>query len=134
MRPRVQLRGFDRVRRGLRELAPAHNRVRERGLERSMNLILDTAEADFLRGPRPRRLAPVTHALIRSLRIDDRGLPRRIEGGSPLVYAAIHEYGTRGRRAFLAPAFRRRRREIGAIFEREWAEEVHRVTRVAGAR
>lgn len=125
MRLSIRTEGFPRTARALARVAPANNRVRERALVSSMEEILDLADRDYLRGPRPRRVAPRTYDLIRSLRIDKRGLPTRIEGGSPLEYGAIHEYAKRpGSRAFLAPALKRLAPDIVETFRRVWGQEI----------
>jgi hypothetical protein len=72
--------------------------------------------------PRANKLTSRTGALRGSLSgtfsIDRRGLPRFIEGGTELVYGAVHENSPR---AFLSPALADAREQFEGIFIKHWA-------------
>jgi phage gpG-like protein len=55
----------------------------------------------FLSGPRPKKLAPVTGRLRRSVTVSKVGLPDFVDVGTPLIYGPPHEFGAtiRARRA-----------------------------------
>lgn len=72
---------------------PELHRALEAGLVDSANRVVSIAKRKYLRGPRPGKLGVVTGSLLRSLRVDRRGLPFAVEIGSDLVYAPVHEFG-----------------------------------------
>ena len=69
------------------------SRAVSKGLLACGRLVQGTARRDFLRGPRPDRLARVSGTLARSVVVDRSGLPNYVDIGSPLPYAAVHEFG-----------------------------------------
>lgn len=89
----------------LRSLDPSSNpeSVAD-ALREMMELVIDTSRRTQLSGPRPQELDQVTGELVRSMQIDESGLPFGILGGTDLVWAPVHEYGKKGRLSFLEPA------------------------------
>ena len=71
------------------------------------------------------RTGTLRRSLSSSFALDRSGLPRYIEGGTSLVYGAVHEYGGRYHpsRPFLAPGLRLSEGEFEGIFVKWWERE-----------
>ena len=143
---------------GLERLNPAVNKtIAARALTESMLTVLRYAATKAIY-PGGGRRAPVksniltsrTGTLRRSLSssfaLDRSGLPRYLEGGTNLIYGAVHEYGRSGRsglrgaagplrpgtnrgtraRPFLRPALAATQREFEGIFTKWWEREGQR--------
>ena len=134
MPARLVLVQFDELNRRLQKMNPGVNTVIvSKALKESMLRILRNAAGDqIIRGgkgrPHPSRLTSRTGRLRRSLGpsvgLDESGLPFRIEGGSHLVYAAVHEAGGthHPRRPFLEPALAEEEQHIPGSFRKHWAQ------------
>jgi len=94
---------LDAALRALRDPRPAQARfLRAAGRE-----VQAVARSRFLRGPRPQNLGVRTGSLLRSITVDESGLPHVVEVGTPLVYGPPHEFGATIRpRAARALVFR----------------------------
>ena len=90
------------------------------------NRIQRSAPTGAPANPPPGPLISRTGTLRRSIRVDRSGIPRYVDVGSDLVYAAVHELGGRHTqpRPFLAPALQATAGRFQAIFEAEWAREI----------
>ncbi len=119
----AKLVGTRELLRGLERLNPDENeRITSPALIESMLLSLRIAARDKIHAggggpPKPNILTSRTGTLRRSLgasfAIDRTGLPRSIEGGTFLIYGAVHEAT---RRAFLAPGLSDATRQFEDIF------------------
>lgn len=121
---RVRERGAKAFQARMRQIqAPAVGDVHKRALGRGGERVRSTAKTVYLSG---KALQSRTGRLMRSIRIDRGGLPRYVEVGSNLIYAAPHEFGWPGHnlpaRPFMRPAGERELKGIADIY----AEEVDR--------
>ena len=125
---------------GLERLNPAVNKtIAARALTESMLTVLRYAASKAIY-PGGGRNAPVRNGILTSrtgtlrrslsssFALDRSGLPRYIEGGTNLIYGAVHEYGGRFHKArpFLRPALAATQREFEAIFNKWWEREGQR--------
>lgn len=121
----VRVENVDPIRLRIRGLSPQQNpEFVSAAMKIAMNRVLQVSRREYLSGPRPRRLDTVTGELKRSLTIDKGELPFAIEGGTPLEFAPVHEFGQGGRRAFLRPALTEASREFPEIFAKSWIEQL----------
>lgn len=139
---RVKVEGDRAVIAGIAQWNPAMNpRIMGMALTEMAMLTMRTAAQRHIRRggggkPRPNILTSRTGALRSSLTqesgsigktswtgsaLDDSGLPRSVEAGSSLVYAAIHE---RSARSFLAPALAESSRSFEAIYLKHWERAI----------
>ena len=125
---RVKIEGDKAILAGLKRANPGTNaaRIATPALLEMMQLTLRIAAQQKIRRggggpPRPNILTSRTGTLRRSLSgsqsINKAGLPDFIEGGSNLVYAAVHEDSPR---AFLKPALDDAVRQFDDIFIKWW--------------
>ncbi len=124
----AQLVGSKELQRRLRKMNPAANRrITTPALLESMQLTLRVAAREkILPGgggpPRPDILTSRTGTLRRSLTgnfaIDVNERLQFVEGGTNLVYGAVHEAS---KRAFLKPALRDSSNRFDDIFRKHWA-------------
>jgi len=66
-----------------------------RGLRAIGRTVQGRARANYLSGPRPKRLGRRSGVLARSVLLDDGGLPYYVEVGTALPYGPVHEFGAR---------------------------------------
>jgi len=131
----AKLVGTRELQRELDRLNPEQNRrITTPALLESMQLTLRDAARDkiFPGGdgpPRPDMLTSRTGTLRRSLTgnfaIDINERLLYVEGGTHLVYGAVHE---KTRRAFLKPALRDTQGEFERIFRKWWAKSSEHVS------
>ena len=139
----AKIEGSREVLAGLARLNPGQNRkIAGRALTESMLLALrnSATRAIFPGGKGPpkadmltSRTGTLRRSLASSFALDRSGLPRYIEGGTNLVYGAVHEYGgttplgntgqMMPRRPFLEPGLRMSEDQFPAIFAKWWARE-----------
>lgn len=78
--------------------------------------------------PHPKLVTSRTGELRRSIRVNRGPLPSAIEIGSDLVYAPVHEFGSRARnirpRPYLQPALEKASRDFERLFAVEWQREI----------
>ncbi len=124
---RATLVGSKELQRRLRKMDPEKNRrITTPALLEAMQLFLRTAAREkILPGgtgpPRPDILTSRSGALRQSLgtnfAVQLNEALRFVEGGSHLIYAAVHEIT---RRAFLKPALKQDLPKVPAIFLKHW--------------
>ena len=133
----AKLTGAKALQRGLDRLNPETNRrIMEPALTESMLLTLRIAARDkiFSGGggpPKPKILTSRTGRLRGSLAgsrsLDKSGLSRNfIEGGSDVVYAAVHEFGSSRmpKRPYLAPALADAEAKFPDIIIKHWEKQL----------
>ena len=131
----AKLVGGKALRKELARLDPSTTRaILDPSLTESMLLALSIAQREKIHAggtgpPRANILTSRTGMLRRSLAsdraIDRSGLGRGfIEGGTALVYGAVHEFRNSGQRAFLSPGLVDAELKFPAIIEKHWARVV----------
>jgi hypothetical protein len=128
----VKLIGGPELQRRLKKMNPAQNaRITTPALLESMQLTLRDARMNRIIRSAPKgapakpdkltsRLGGLRGSLTGNQSIDLNARLRWIEGGTHLIYGAVHEAT---RRAFLAPALAATRGKYDDIFRRIWARE-----------
>lgn len=97
---------------GLRRAQPREDadKIVGRALLSLAYRVQEIAPRAYMSGPRPQRIDVVTGTLRRSIAVDRGRLPFEVAVGSNVVYAPVHEFGSRnGRipaRPYLQPALR----------------------------
>lgn len=148
----VRLSGGKEVERMLDRLSPRKNpRPITRALVRAADRVQELATTEFIirgsrffgpSGPRggrgrlvdaqvdPKRLTSRRggSGLVGSIAVDRSLTPRAIDVGSDLIYAAVHELGSRTtrKRPFLAPALEKASAAFERFFAEEWQRELPR--------
>lgn len=113
----------------LKDLKPGR-KVTDAGLNESMlTMLRNAAGSQIKRGGKGKpvkgrltsRTGTLRRSLARSQGIDDSGLSRGyIEGGTALIYGAVHEHSTSHPRPFLKPALAATIDQFEAIFVKHW--------------
>ncbi len=131
----VKLEGSRELQRRLRKLTPSQNsQIMGPALLEMMLLTLRISARDKIypggnAPPRPDQITSRTGTLRRSLSasfaVDRSQLPKSIEGGSNVVYAAVHEFGNSRtpKRAFLQPALDDASKQFDDIVVKHWNKQ-----------
>ncbi len=134
---RIDIKGNKEYQRMLTRINPKKNPSwLTRALKRAAFLVQELATTEKIKrsGPAgvvdPVQVTSRTGTLRRSIAIDDAGTPHFITIGSNLIYAGVHELGSRDghtrARPYLKPALEDVSRQMDSIFRREWEREVGR--------
>ncbi len=128
----ARLVGGEQLKRDILALSPARRKVTDPALSESMLLALSIAadqkikrggKAPPIKGKLTSRLGTLRSSLGPSEGVDESGLSRGfIEGGTALVYGAVHEFGnvTHPPRPFLKPALDDAVARFPSIFVKHW--------------
>lgn len=138
---RVRIEGDKELLARLQKMNPGLNDriVNDAMVESMLTILRDAAQNKIKRGgtkgskPRPKVLTSRTGQLRKSLTLkraslNKTGLPERIEGGSILKYARVHELGSPKQniraRPYLAPALADAVKQIPGIFLKHWERQL----------
>lgn len=132
---RVSITGSEDVQRALRRISPSQNtEILRRSLLKGALLVQRLAATKYIHPggqgpPLPDRVTSRTGTLRRSIRVNRSPLPFAVEVGSDVVYAPVHELGSRThpKRPFLAPALDEASKAIGDFVADEIAKEIRRL-------
>lgn len=118
MKTTITVEGVKHGLRKIRSLDPSTNPdVLRAAFTECMKLTIDTAISSEMSGPYPRELRQITGELVGSMQVGE-ATPTGITGGTPLLWAPVHEFGRKGLKAFLEPAVDRTWSKYPEIFER----------------
>ena len=134
---RIEVTGDKEFARVLARINPRKNpKFVTRALQKAAFLVQKLAAEEKIKrsGPKdvvdPIQVTSRTGTLRRSISVDSAGTPHFITIGSNLIYAGVHELGSRDgnmrARPYLQPALDDVSARMAAIFAREWEREVRR--------
>ena len=134
---RIDLKGNKAYQRMLTRINPKKNpKFVTRALLKAALLVQELAATEKIKrsGPKdvvdPIRVTSRTGTLRRSIAIDKAGTPHFITIGSNLIYAGVHELGSKDgntrARPYLKPALDDVSKKMAAIFAKEWEREVNK--------
>ncbi len=134
---RIELKGDKVWAAALRRMNPEKNpKFVTRALLKAAFLVQELAATEkILRSGTPGVVHPTqitsrSGTLRRSIAVDSAGTPHFVVIGSNVVYAGVHEFGSRDgktrKRPYIKPAMVDVEKKMAAIFAREWEREVRK--------